>query len=246
MLTAILLLGVASCGDEPSGIHHGNRVDPTPEDTTHHSDTTGSHGNDTTGGSANDTTTTPFTLAIDADRDYGYMGQTLQLHAATTTPSPVSWRSTRMTSAIVDGDGLVTFNNVIADDSTLIIATAAGVSDTIFLTNRCWNVATWNGTAWLTPALLTVHRGDTIVLTIIDSHGMAIDDNGFNAAACQWSIVCRNADVAAIARLIATPSQANGWKQQWVILDDAPAGAVFTLIAAYHEAAATLSCTITP
>ena len=247
MLTAALLLGAASCGDEPQGKHHGDRVDPTPADTSGHSDTTSHHHtSDTTGTPGSDTTTTPLTIAIQAERDFGYMGEALHLHAVTSIPATVTWRSTRPAAATVDGDGMVTFSNVIHDDTTLIIATAGTVSDTLALANRCWKVAAWDGNAWAAPAYFTVHRGDTVALTIVGSSGATINDHGFNAAACQWSASCRNADMDAIATLIASPSSESGWRQIWAIADSAPTGAIFTILAGYHDSASALVCTVMP
>lgn len=246
ILTAALLLGAVSCGDEPQGKHHGGRVDSSPVDTTGHSDTTGNHGSDTTGNHGSDTTTNPLTIAIQAERDFGYMGEVLQLHAVTSTPAAVTWRSTRPAAATVDSDGLVTFSNVIHDDTTLIIATAGAVSDTLALANRCWSVAAWDGNAWAAPAYFTVHRGDTVALTIVDSSGATINDHGFNAAACQWSATSRNADIGAIATLIATASRENGWRQIWAVTDNAPAGSIFTILAGYHDSASALVCTVMP
>ena len=246
ILIAALLLGVVSCSDEPRGKHHGGRVDPTPVDTTSHSDTTGNHGTDTTGNHGSDTTITPLTIAIEAERGYGYMGETMQLRAVTSIPAAVTWRSTRPAAATVDGDGLVTFSNAIHDDTTLIIATVGTVSDTLALANRCWKVAAWDGNAWAAPAYFTVHWGDTVALTIVNSSGAVINDHGFNAAACQWSATSRNADMDAIATLIASPSSENGWRQIWAIADGAPAGAIFTILAGYHDSASALVCTVMP
>lgn len=247
MLTAILLLGAVACGDEPSGKHHGTRVDPTPVDTTHHNDTTGTHGSDTTGNHNNDTTTTPpFTIVIDAPRSYGYSGDTLQLTAVTSSPADVTWRSTRTAAATVNGSGTVLFNNVIRDDSTLIIASANGVSDTVVLTNRCWEIAAWQDNAWNSPAYFAAHRGDTVCLTIVDSHANPIDDHGFNASSCQWSVNSRNADISTVIAAVATPSPDNSWQYRLTISGDAPAGAIIMVFAQHGDAAMALSITITP
>lgn len=245
MLMATLLLGAASCThDEPRGIpHHGNHDNPTPIDTTQTSDTTGNHGSDTTSNQGGDSTTTVFTICIDAARDYGYMGETLQLTAVTSSPATVTWRSTRTAVAAVDGNGLVTFNNAVRDDSTLIIATASGVSDTIALTSLCWKVATWQDNAWTVPSYLAVHRGDTISMTIIDSHGNIIDDHGFNAASCQWTVSGQNAET--VTTVVSTPSRENGWQYRLYISDSAPDGTIVTVIAQHGEAASSLKCTVT-
>ena len=246
MLAAAMLLSITSCGDEPRGRHHVT----TDGDTTA-VDTTGHHGNDTvpgdtTGHHGEDTTAATFSLVIHAERNFGYMGESLRLSATTSSPAAVTWRSTRTTAATVDDSGLVTFNNVISDDSTLIIATAGTASDTVALANRCWNVAAWDGMAWITPAYLAVHRGDTVAMTIVDSHGTAIDSHGFNAAACQWAASSRNADAGAIATVVATPSRDNGWKQVWAISGDAPQGAIITITASHHDAASALPLTVAP
>lgn len=251
MLTVLLLSGTASCGDEPQSIHSGN---PIPVDTTRHNnndttsnDTTG-HGNDTT---ATDTThhnsgdtTTTVLLTILAPRDYGYMGQTLQLAASTSSPATVTWRSLNTSIATIDKDnGMVTFGNVVADGSTLITAMAAGATDTIMLVNRCWKVASWDGNAWTGPSYLPVHQGDTLVFTISDSQSHAIDDQGFNAAACQWSATSPNGEAGIITTL--STGEADARQRRFVIAPDAPVGAYITIVARYGDAASSLMCVIT-
>lgn len=248
VLTAILLVGAVSCGDnEPSGKHHDPHGDsPTPVDTTHHNDTTGNDttATDTTHHTGGNDTVPPVTITIAAPRDYGYMGQTLQLDAVTTSPETVTWRSTHTTVATIDNNGLLNFSNIINDDSTLIIATASGISDTLSVTNRCWTVAAWNGTAW-TQSTYNVHPGDTISFTIVDSQTQLIDDNGFNAAAVQWTAMSFNADVTALITSLDTPGQANGWKRRWIVTPDATTGAIITIMAQLDDAASTITCPIT-
>lgn len=251
MLTVLLLSGTASCGDEPHSIHSGT---PIPVDTTYHNnndttsnDTTG-HGNDTT---ATDTThhnsgdtTTTVLLTILAPRDYGYMGQTLQLTASTSSPATVTWRSLNTSIATIDKDnGIVTFGNVVADGPALITAMAAGATDTIMLVNRCWKVATWDGNAWAIPSYLPVHQGDTLVFAIADSQSRAIDDQGFNAAACQWTAISQNGDTGIISVL--STGEADARRQRYVIAPDAPVGAYITIVARYGDAASSLMCVIT-
>ena len=248
MLTAIMLLGAVSCGDEPGGKRHG-RIDntTTPADTTHRNDTTAS---DTTRQQPvdtihTDTTSThpaTFTITVTAPRPYGYMGQTMQLTAATSSAATVVWRSTRTAAAWVDANGLVTFNNAINDDSTLIIATAAGVSDTVRLACRCWAVAAWDGRTWARPAYVTLHPADTIVLTIVDSHGEAIDDAGLNAAACQWTPSCYSADVTSLLSPVEATSQTR--ERRWVLSADAVPGTLITFMAQLGDAASAITCTV--
>jgi len=251
LLSAVMLLGAFSCGnDEPNARRHDDREGPTPADTIHNNDTTGNdtthhQGGDTTQYPGGDTTGTVYSVIINAARDYGYMGQTLQL-TATTTPGgeAVTWRSTCTMVATVDGNGMVNFNNIIGDSTALIIASTAHASDTLCLHNRCWRVAAWNGTAWTSPAYLTAHPGDTLALTIVDSHAAPVNDENFNAAACQWTASSRNADVAALVKPVAQPSQDNGWTYRWAISHDTPAGAIISFMAQHSEAASAITCTI--
>ena len=250
MLTVLLLSGAASCGDEPHSIHSGT---PIPVDTTHHNndttsnDTTG-HGNDTTATDtthhhSGDTTTTALSITILAPRDYGYMGQTLQLTASTSSPASVTWRSLNTSIASIDKDnGMVTFGNVVADGTALITAMASGATDTIMLTNRCWKVASWDGSAWTVPSYLPVHQGDTLVFTITDSQNHAIDDQSFNAAACQWTAISQNADEGIITAL--STGEADVRRQRFVIAADAPVGAYITIVTRYGDAASSLMCVI--
>lgn len=244
MLTALLLMGANACGDEPSGKRHGNHDDSAPTDTTHHGNDTTGRGDttavDTTHQGGGDTSAV-FTLNIQAPRNYGYMGQTLQLTAMTSSPTAVAWHSSNPTVATIDQDGVVTFNNAITDGSFLITATAAGVSDSIQLTNRCWQVAAWDGNAWNAPSYLAIHRGDTLIFTIADSQLHAIDDQGFNAAACQWTASARNAEGEIITEIASSEAR----QRQFVIPNDAPIGATVTVLARYGDAASILSGTVT-
>lgn len=253
MLTAILLSAV-SCGtDEPRGRDHGTNGDgtPIPHDTIHHNDTTPTdtthHGDnpaDTTHqGNDNDTTAT-FTITLTAPQDYGYMGQTMQLSALTSRPATVTWHTSRAAIATVDGSGKVTFSNTDSDGTAVITATANGVSSQVTLTNRCWKVAAWDGTAWCAPAYLNVHPGDTIPFTIVDSQAHAINDLGFNAAACQWTVSSRNADVNDVVKVIATPTATNHWQYRLAVSPDAPAGPIIMVMAQLGEAASVLTCVI--
>lgn len=245
MLTAALLLGVISCGnDEPRTHRHDTGSHSTPADTTHSSDTTGHHSNDSTGHHGNDSTPAPHvTITINAPRDYGYMGQTMQLTAATTgNADAVTWRSTRTTVATVDASGLVQFNNAVNDSTTMIIATAGTACDSITLTNRCWSVAAWTDGSWASPPYLTVHPGDTIILTIVDSKARPVNDGGFDAGACQWTASSRNADVTTVLTAIDTPDGSQ--QRRWLVAQDAPAGAIITVIAQHGDAASSITCTI--
>lgn len=249
MLTALLLVGVVSCGDDEPGNrrhdHHGDT--PTPVDTTHTNDTThhtDTTGNDTTHNQSGNDTTTAMAITVNAPRDYGYMGQTLQLTAVTTKPATVSWRSTRTMVATVDNNGLVTFGNSQADTSTTIIATAGNVSDSLTLANRHWAVAVWSGTTWAQASYFSAHPGDTISLTIVDSQGRLINDNGFNAAAVKWTTTCYDSDVNTLINAIDTPSQANGWRIRWRITDEATRGANIIIMAECGDAASAITCTI--
>ena len=249
LLTAFLLMGVNACGDEPGGRHHSNHDNSAPTDTTNHgSDTTGRGDTTTVDTTAVDTThngggdtTAVFTLNIQALRNYGYMGQTLQLTAVTSSPAAVTWHSSSPSVAYIDQDGMVTFNNAITDGSTLVTAPAAGISDSIQLTNRYWQVAAWDGNAWNAPAYLPIHRGDTLVFTIADSQLLVIDDQGFNAAACQWTATARNAE----GDIITAITSGEARQRRFVISPEAPIGATITVLARYGEAASMLSGTIT-
>ena len=256
ILAAILLCGVACGTDEPRGKDHGTQggSTPVPHDTTRNNtnppdttsnDTTHNSTNppDTTHNSTNDTTTT-FSITLNVPRTIGYMGQTMQLNAVTTAPATVKWQSSRAAIATVDAEGLVTFCPTDADGTAVITATAGGVSDTVTLTNRCWHVAVWDGSAWSVPAYLSCHPGDTILLSITDSQTRVIDDGGFNAAACQWSLKSRNADVSSAVKVIATPAASNGWQYRLAVLPDAPTGSIIVVTAQHGDAASVLSCAI--
>lgn len=251
MLTALLLMGSASCGDEPRSIHSGT---PVPADTArHNNDTTGndttSHGSDTTATdtthhTGGDTTSTSLSIQIHAPRDYGYMGQTLQLSATTSSPATVTWHSLNTSVATIDrSSGMVTFGNATADGTTLITAMASGATDTILLTNRCWKVAAWDGNVWATPSYFTAHQGDTLVVAIVDSQSHAINDQGFNATSCQWSATSRNTD-ADLVTLLPSSGGTDSWRRRVVILPDAPVGAYVSIIARYGDAASSLTCII--
>lgn len=244
LLSAIVMLGVASCGDEPRDIRHGEhgRTDTTTTDTTHH------HGNDSTG---NDTThhhgndTMPaFAITLTAPRDYGYMGQTMQLAVTTSRPAEVTWHSSLTTAATVDQNGLVTFSNTTNDATTRIMVSAAGCSDSLLLTNRHWAVGAWIGNEWTRANYLTCRQGDTIALSIVDSQSRLIDDNGFNAAAVEWTATCYNADISTIVTAIDTPRQTNEWKALWRVNDKATPGAIITIIARHGEAASSIALTV--
>ena len=258
ILSAIMLCAI-SCGtDEPRGRQNGTT--PVPYDTTHRNDTTPTdtthHGNnpaDTTGHSTPGDTThhgnsdsTTFTITINAPRDYGYMGQTMQLNAVTTRPATVTWHSSQTAIATVDASGMVCFNNTDEDGTTSITASANGVSNSITLTNRCWSGAALNGSTWITPTYLNIHAGDTIALTIVDSQFHAINDQGFNAAACQWTVSSRNADVSTTVKNISTPTATNNWQYRIAVSAEATAGTIIRVIAQHGEAASALSCNIIP
>ena len=254
MLVMAAVCCVASCGhDEPGGKHPGNNGgsvihnDTTGRDTTGRvtpNDTTSrdTTGRDTTGGSPSAT----FTIKLGADRDYGYMGQTLQLHATTSADATVKWRSTNTLAATVNNEGLVLLANVREDCDTRIIATANNTSDSILLHNRAWHTALSENGTWTTGEHRKVHPGDTIALTIVDQLLHLINDNGFNASACQWVPACYEADVDNIMTAIETPSQSNGWQARWVMAPSAPVIVSFTVTASYNGAASTLSLILMP
>lgn len=246
MLTAAMLC-IASCdGDSPLDRRHGDDTTDTinGNDTTHHSP----NPSDTTSRDTipSDSTTVPFTLTLTADRPDAYMGQNLQLMAITSEPTAVKWRSTNTLAAIVNQDGLVQMNNVTADCQTQIIATAREVSDTLTLFNRSWRVAMLDKGTWKVPDVSKLHPGDTLTLTIVDSSFKPVDDDGFNAAACQWSATSREVDAAALFASTAAPVASNGWCMQYVINNLAPTGISFSVMASYGGAAASQLCTILP
>ena len=245
--TAFLLLNIAACGnDEPRGKRHDEHGDrPTPTDSTQHSDTTA---RDTT---VTDTThhndpdpTDVFSITVTSPRDYGYMGQDLQLTAVTSHAATVTWKSTCTAAASVNADGLVHFNNARNDSTTLIIATANNVADTLALSTRCWKVAAWNGSGWVSPSYITAHPGDTLVLTIADTGMRPINDQGFNASACQWttSTLTGSDNVITTVNTTGTNSQ---WQRHMAIAADALPGTIIICMAQYGDAAAAISCTIT-
>lgn len=261
LIFTTIMLCVVSCGtDEPRRTQDSgstpvpfdttHRTDTTPTDTTHHgnnpTDTTGNTTPaDTTHHNGNDTTAA-FTITLNAPQTYGYMGQTMQLNAVTTTPATVQWRSSRALIATVDANGLVTFSPTDTDGTAVITATANGLSDTVTLTNRTWKVAAWNGIAWNAPAYFNCHPGDTIALTIVDSRASAINDKGFNAAACQWGASSYNSGADNIFKIISTPNEANNWQYRLTISPDAPVGSIIIVTAQHGEAASALSCVINP
>lgn len=244
MLMALCVMG---CGhDEPDLQRphlHDNPADTTGTTTT--SDTTGGNPADTTGGNPADTTgkdtVPPFTLTITAPRDYGYMGQTMSLHASTSAPASVQWRSLNTLVATVNSEGLVTLANTRADSTAMIVASANGVADTLLLHNRMWQVAAWIGERWTASSTLTAHRGDTIVMTLVDSQGRQVVDDGFHAGACQWSATSRTTDVAQLLTAVSQPTSTNRWCASWVIAGDAASGATFTVMARHGNAASSLS-----
>ena len=244
----VVALDITSCGDEPRHPRPGSPDNDTPADTVQPVDTTA---NDTTGGTPVDTTTADttgsgtdqLTITITAPRNYGYMGQTMQLKATTSAePStPVTWTSSRPDVATVDHDGFVTFANVREDGQTVITASADGASATLTLSCRRWAVALRDGTAWVIPDAATAHRSDTITLTIVNSSLRPIDDNGFNAASCQWSHSSRNADVATLIGQVLPPEASNGWQTRYIVAPAPADGAILTIKATLGDAASSLS-----
>ena len=244
---------VASCGhDEPGGKRPGNNGSIVNNDTTTR-DTTGrvtpndttsrdTTGRDTTGASPSST----FTLKLSAERDYGYMGQTIQLHATTSADATVKWKSTNTMAATVNNEGLVLLANVRDDCETHIIATANNASDSILLHNRAWYTALKENGTWATGEHRKVHRGDTLAVTIVDQSLHLINDNSFNASACQWVPACYETDINTIMSAIEAPSQANGWQAKWVMAPGAPVNVTFTITAHYNGAASTLSFIVLP
>lgn len=229
---------IVSCGDEPHARHYGGNDNPA--DTTHHS-------TDTTGGAPADTVshndTTVFTITLSAPRDYGYMGQTLQLQADTAggTGESIKWTSSRSDVATVDANGLVTFANVRQDGETVISAMSQGQTATMTLHCRQWLVAALDSGGWRTDETLTAHRGDALSLTIVDSALKPINDDGFNAGSCQWKHSSRDADIALIIAQVMTPDATSGWTAGYVVSPTAPIGAIVTVMASHGEAAASIS-----
>lgn len=242
LLCIAVAMCISSCGDEPHPRHYDGP--DTPTDTTQHP-------TDTTGGTPADTTshnsdTTIFSIALTAARDYGYMGQTLQLQADTTggTGEAIKWTSSRGDVATVDAQGLVTFANVRQDGQTVISATSQGHTATLTLHCRQWLVAALDSSGWRADETITVYRGDTVTLTIVNSTLNPINDNGFNAAACQWKHSSRDADIALVITQVMAPEAANGWTARYVVSPTAPTGAIVNVMASLGEAAATASLLI--
>jgi len=251
MLAVVAMLCVGSCvSDDP---HH--RLGEADGNVTG-VDTTGTASSDTTGregGSAGDTThhstddppATTFTLSIVAPRNYGYMGQTMQLAAEANQEAAVTWKSTDSRYASVNSEGLVAFKNVVADAQASIIASAQGVSDTVTLQNRCWRVAALTADGWaVANGSHQVSAGDTLTLTITTSDLNPIDDNGFNAGSCQWNANSRSVAKSQLIADSVAPSASNGWRATYVLGQSLPIGTAFTVIARLGQAAATISCVI--
>ena len=261
LLPLLMLLAaiwcVSACDhDEPRNRHTGNGNTIVTNDTTgrvNPSDTT----RDTTGNVTpkdtigTDTTNYPpppaaFTITLNADRDYAYMGQSLQVNAITSETATVKWRSTNTLVATVNNEGLVMMANVRDDCETHIIATANNMSDSLLLHNRVWHVAMKENNAWITEGTRKVHPGDTILMTIVNSSSQLINDEGFNAGTCQWTVTCREADVDSLFSAIEAPSQANGWQAKYVVAPVSPLNVTFSIQVRYNEAATALSCMILP
>ena len=100
--------------------------------------------------------------------------------------------------------------------------------------------------AWSAAPYRQLHHGDTLSLTLVGSNAAPIDDGGFNAASCQWSVTCRQADAGQLFDSSEAPSQANGWQARYVISPDAPTGVTFTVMARFGQAASALSCVVMP
>lgn len=148
--------------------------------------------------------------------------------------------------ATVNNEGLVMMANVRDNCDTHIIATANNVSDSLLLHNRVWRVAMKENNAWICDGTRKVHPGDTILMTIVDSSSLLINDEGFNAGACQWTVTSREADVNSLFSAIEPPSQANGWQARYVVAPESPVNVTFSIQVRYNEAATALSCTVLP
>lgn len=256
LLAAAVLCVVACHHDEPWGNRPGQaNGSETPADTVHQpSDTTNqpadttNHPTDTTGNdtTSTDTTASVFTLTLSAPRDYGYMGQTLQLNASTSKPATVKWSSSNPLAATVDAQGLVTIANCVADASTTVTATAGGTSDSLTIHCLYWAVAALTHNTWSTEAYPQIHRGDTLALTIVNSSLAVIDDASFNAAACQWTVSSQTPNAASMLTVLETPTANNGWQMRFVVLPDMPTGITFTVIAQVGKAASFITCAVVP
>ena len=230
--------GFTSCGDEPQhhrpGTHSSDTIQP-PDSTHHPTDTT-----------SRDTTsrdTTRFTISIAAPRPYGYMGQTMQLTATTSSRAPIVWSSSRTDLATVDQSGMVTFANSRTDGQAIISATANGVTATLPLECRCWQVAMQDGTAWTVPEAPTVHPGDTLVLTIVDSGLRTIDDGALNAA-CRWSYSSRNANISTLVAQVLPSGTSPLWLTRYVIGPSPANGAILIVKASLGDAASSMQVVI--
>ena len=256
LLTAAIWCMSACDHDEPRGRRPGSGNSVVQNDTTGKITPTDTTTRDTTGRvtptdtTGKDTINYPppetFTITLSAERDYAYMGQSLQLHATTSDAATVNWKSTNTLVATVNNEGLVMMANVRDNGDTHIIATANNASDSLLLHNRVWRVAMKENNAWITDGTRKVHPGDTILVTIVDNSSQLINDDGFNAAACQWTVTCREVDASGIFSAIEAPSQANGWQARYVIAPGSPVNVTFSIQARYNEAGASLSCTVLP
>lgn len=247
-LLAAAILSMAACHhDEPNGNRPGQGGSHvTPGDTVPPNDTT-THPTDTITPPPTDTTSTDtFTLTLSALRDYGYMGQTLQFTAVTSSETTVTWASSNPLAATVDNQGLVSIANLSGDGKTIITASACGVTDSLSLQCLYWAVAALTDGAWSAAPYRQLHHGDTLSLTLVGSNAAPIDDGGFNAASCQWSVTCRQADAGQLFDSSEAPSQTNGWQARYVISPDAPTGVTFTVMARFGQAASALSCVVMP
>ena len=136
LLLAAAILSMVSCQHDEPPVHRPGEHDSivTPIDTVHPADTTTHQPNDTTTPPPSDSTGA-VTLLLSAPRDYGYMGQTLQLTVETSDSATITWKSSNTLAATVDDQGLVSIASLSADAQTTITATAMGVTDS--LTLRC-------------------------------------------------------------------------------------------------------------
>ena len=146
--------------------------------------------------------------------------------------------------ASVDENGLVTLRSITADTEFAVIGAANGISDTLTLQNRVWKLGVWNGSSWQTGSIVKGTAGGTIYVTLVDSNGAMINDDGFNAGVATFSVNAAAPEFTQPVTNIVTPTEGNGWQAAFTIATDAPLGSSFDIIAKYNGAVARISISL--
>ena len=270
LLFALLMLAAVACNNEPTlssnrnggsdttSIRGGGRGTSGTDSTSTGGDGGGGSDSTSTGGNTGgktggDSTSTgggsgdtggKATLSLQAQRTYGWMGQTIQVSANTTTDATISWHCRPAMVASVDENGLVTLRSITADTEFAVIGAANGISDTLTLQNRVWKLGVWNGSSWQTGSIVKGTAGGTIYVTLVDSNGAMINDDGFNAGVATFSVNAAAPEFTQPVTNIVTPTEGNGWQAAFTIATDAPLGSSFDIIAKYNGAVARISISL--